>query len=183
MSRILFICTGNQCRSPMAAALLRFRLAQAGVTGVEVESAGFLSEGRPVPAEVIEVLSPLGIDVSSHRSRPIRDHLLDRADLILVMTRQHLVDLVVARPGIWSRTFTLAEILRRGEAVGARHQDEDLASWVFRVNAGRERAGILKLPLSDDVPDPIGGPLKEHQRLRDLLVERIGRLTALVVPA
>jgi protein-tyrosine phosphatase len=125
----------------------------------------------------------MGIDISAHRSRPVRDDLLDRADLIVVMTRQHLVDLVVARPGIWSRTFTLAELLRRAEAVGPRRPDEDLAAWISRINAGRERAGIIKLPLSDDVPDPIGGPLKEHERLRDLLVERVGRLTALMAPA
>jgi protein-tyrosine phosphatase len=183
MSRILFVCTGNQCRSPMAAALLRSRLAQVGATGFEVESAGFVSEGRAVPPEVVEVMSPSGIDLSAHRSRLLRDELLDRADLILVMTRQHLVDLVVSRPEVWSRSFTLAEILHRAEVVGARHRGEDLPSWTARINAGRARAEILSLPLSDDVPDPIGEPLKDHERLRDLLVERVGRLTALLVPA
>jgi protein-tyrosine-phosphatase len=183
MNRILFVCTGNQCRSPMASALLRSRLVRAGATGCTVESAGFVSAGRPVPPEVLEVMSALGLDLSDHRSRPVEEQVVDGADLILVMTRQHLVDLVVFRPEAWSRTFTLAEFLRRAEAVGGRRPGEDLRAWTARVNTGRARAEILNLPPSDDVPDPIGGTLKDHERVRDLLAESISRLTTLMGPA
>jgi protein-tyrosine-phosphatase len=109
--------------------------------------------------------------------------LLDQADLTLAMTRQHLVDLIVARPEAWSRTFTLAEFLRRAGTVGARKPGEDLSSWVDGVGAGRARAEILNLPPGDDVPDPMGGALKDHERVRDLLAESIRRLAALMVPA
>jgi protein-tyrosine phosphatase len=183
MNTILFVCTGNQCRSPMAAALLRSRLAQMGATGFAVESAGFVSAGRPAPTEVVEVMSPLGIDVSGHRSRLLQQELLDGVDLNLVMTRQHLMDLVVFRPEVWPRTFTLAEFVHRAEVVGGRTPGEAVSAWTGRINAGRARAEILNLPAADDVPDPIGGTVKDYERVRDLLVERVRRLAALMGPA
>jgi protein-tyrosine phosphatase len=178
----LFVCTGNLCRSPIAAALLSARLADRD-DGTTVESAGFVAEGVPSPREVIDVMWAVGLDISGHRSRLVTSARLRDAQLIIGMTRQHLVDLTVMAPTQWGRSFTLAELLRRGETVGARGRDEPLADWVRRVHAGRTRLAVLALPVAEDVPDPMGGRLTAYQRARDELSALIDRLAGLLTPA
>ncbi|OGF15319.1 MAG: hypothetical protein A2W00_06975 [Candidatus Eisenbacteria bacterium RBG_16_71_46] len=88
--RVLFVCTGNTCRSPMAAgALLRELGSDAG--RVEVSSAGTAAwEGQPATASTVEVAGREGIDLGLHRSRRVTPALLRDADLVLVMERGHL---------------------------------------------------------------------------------------------
>lgn len=179
--RILLVCTGNQCRSPMAAAILSRLLSERG-SALEVDSAGFVSEGVGCPPEVKEVMAPLGYDLSAHRSKVLTALLLRSADLVLGMTRQHAVDVSLSDTSVSSRTFTISEVVRLGGAVPARHQDEPLTSWVTRLEAGGHGSRILGLPLSEDVRDPIGKPLKAYLRTRDRLLELTSRLGDLVEP-
>jgi protein-tyrosine phosphatase len=178
---ILLVCTGNQCRSPMAAAILSRLLSERG-SEIKVGSAGFVSEGTPSPTEVGDVMKPLGYDLSGHRSRPVSLALLESAHLVLGMTRQHVIDLSLLDPSGWPRTFTLTEVIRLGRTLPARRPDEPLPSWVARIGAGRHRAGILDLPLSEDVPDPVGKPLRAYVRTRDHLSELTTRLADLLQP-
>ncbi len=110
--KILFVCTGNTCRSPMAEALFR-EIAGAGESGFQVISAG-TSAGRGVPAaeEAVQVLKEKGIDLSEHQSRPITEELLKEADLILTMTRSHKESLLQLEPGVGDKVFTLKEYAR-----------------------------------------------------------------------
>jgi protein-tyrosine phosphatase len=78
--RILVVCEANLCRSPYLERRLREMLG-----GVEVISAGFVGSDRPVPALVIEAGGRRGIDLSTHRSRPITQSKIHAADLVLVM--------------------------------------------------------------------------------------------------
>ena len=87
-SRFLFVCTGNTCRSPMAAALLT-RAADARGLAVEVQSAGLFTDGSPAADPAIEVLAEWGIDLSAHRSRTVTPAMCDRADVIAVMSLRH----------------------------------------------------------------------------------------------
>jgi protein-tyrosine-phosphatase len=166
----------------MAAALLRARLDEDDV-GLRVASAGFMSDGAPAPPEVLDVMAAIGIDLSDHRSRLVRPELLAAADLIIGMTRQHVIDVADRMPDVWVRTFTLAEIGRRGENLGPRRQGETLSQWVSRLHGGRTRASILSLPLADDIPDPMGRRLRAYQRTRDVLTNKVEGLAALIVPA
>ena len=89
MKRILIVCTGNVCRSPMAMGLLRQRLAQDGLDSqVSVSSAGVYGlDGSAASRPGVDVLAERGIDISEHRARTIDQKEVAEADLLL-----HIVD-------------------------------------------------------------------------------------------
>lgn len=89
--KILFVCSGNICRSPMAAEFLRSRLGDAGLSHVVVDSAGTLGiEGAPASEPAIRVLAEHGVDLSTHRSRGLRREDFRTADLVVPMAIGHV---------------------------------------------------------------------------------------------
>src|SRR6202044_1349980 len=89
VKNILFVCTGNICRSPMAEGLFRHLVADR--KDVRVASAGVhASPGQPPSTYSVEALAEIGIDISRQRSQSLTDDLVARADLIFAMTRGHL---------------------------------------------------------------------------------------------
>lgn len=88
---ILFVCTGNTCRSPMAAAYLGKLCETAGIDGsVSVASAGTAAApGQPASPHSVTALSNVGIDLNEHRSQALSLDLLERSDLIIAMTESH----------------------------------------------------------------------------------------------
>lgn len=85
--RVVFICYGNICRSPYAAARLRHMLAASGVTGVEVDSAGFIGPDRPADPQAAAIARERGLELGAHRSKLVGAADVRRVDLCLVMTR------------------------------------------------------------------------------------------------
>lgn len=88
---LLFVCTGNTCRSPMAAAIARAELERRGWKHVAVRSAGAATNaGHPASEQTISVLREHGIDLSDHETTPLSAELVQEADLVLVMSPSHL---------------------------------------------------------------------------------------------
>jgi protein-tyrosine-phosphatase len=106
---ILFVCTGNTCRSPMAEELLRRALESRGLTGqVTVTSAGTGAwDGAPASEGAYLVGLEQGVDLSGHRARLLSRELVKSADLVLVMSRHHAVR--VAELGGADRVHLLGE--------------------------------------------------------------------------
>lgn len=87
--KILFVCTGNTCRSAMAAAMLN-DIAVKNDLNVLIDSAGvFAGIGERATDEAVKAMAKRGIDLSGHRTKPLTDELIDMADVILVMTGAH----------------------------------------------------------------------------------------------
>jgi protein-tyrosine-phosphatase len=151
----------------MAAALFG-RLALVGgddaAEDVSVASAGLLEGGYASPPEVVTAMAELGIDVSRHCSTQISPDLVESSDLVLGMGRRHAREVVLLDGSAWGRTFTLKDFVRRGELVGRRGADEELASWLERLHRGRQRTDLVGSSESDDVPDPIGGPMAGYRQ-------------------
>lgn len=107
---VLFVCTGNSCRSVMAEYILKAMTA--GRCDVEVYSAGtgvFLQS--TASAETIMSLKKMGIDATAHQSQPVNNVLLHKSDLILVMTRRHRQQVLERVPEVEKRVYLLKEFV------------------------------------------------------------------------
>jgi protein-tyrosine-phosphatase len=123
IQRILLVCTGNICRSPLAEALLRRTLEQRSVDGVSVTSAGTGAwDGAPASEGAYLVGLERGLDLSGHRARLLTRELVEEADLILTMARHHRAR--VDELGGEGRVFVLGEY-------GGREGDEAEVSDPF----------------------------------------------------
>ena len=129
--RVLFVCTGNVCRSPMAEL---FFLACAAPGSVEVTSAGLAAlVGDPIDTSAAIVLADVGLDPTRHRARQFTPELALAADLVLAAEREHRDDVIAAVPSAHRRVFTMKEFARLLPAAGTGTATEVIA-----------RAGLLR---------------------------------------
>ena len=148
---ILFICTGNSCRSVMAEYLLRSRIQ--GRDDVEVVSAGTGVYLRSMASsETVSVLKEEGIDATGHIAQPMNTVLLKKADLIVVMTRAHRDQVLERVPDVEHRVYLLKEFLNLPG-----NGQEDI-----------------------DIPDPIGQPRSYYKECLRQIKEAIHKLRDLV---
>ena len=163
----------------MAEGLLRDRLARRGVPA-HVHSAGLLDDGRPASAHGVDILRSRGVDLSTHRSTTLTPDLVTSADLLLGMARLHVREAVVLRPEVWPRSFTLKELVRRGEDIGARPPGQSVEEWLQKAHAGRAHTDLLGEADDDDIFDPIGSSRGVYERTADEITDLTDRLVALL---
>lgn len=165
----------------MAEAFLQHRLQCQGVEA-RVHSAGLLRAGIPASDHGIAVLRGLGLDLDAHRSTTMTGQLLQGADLVLGMAREHVRAAVVEEPQVWPRAFTLKELVRRAAEVGPRTAGQPFGEWLDKCHAGRLTSDLLGTSGADDVADPYGQPRAVYERTAAELYDLVDRLVDLAFP-
>jgi protein-tyrosine phosphatase len=149
---ILFVCTGNICRSPVAERLATAYATRVAIPELQASSAGTRAlVGHPVDPDAARALEGLGGDASNHKARQVTAKLLSTADLVLTMSTAHRNAVLELAPRQLNRTFTLHEAARLASDSGAR----ELAD----LPALRSQVSAAELP---DIADPIGRTAAFH---------------------
>lgn len=164
----------------MAEGLLRTYLAEARIPA-SVGSAGLLPGGSPATDDAVAVLCRRGVDIQSHLSRTLDPQIARSTPLVIGMTRQHVREACVTYGAPIERTFTLKELVRRGEQAGPRALGESVSGWLARVGVGRQTSDLLGDDPQDDVADPVGRPREVYERTVAELENLLTRLVALLV--
>jgi len=108
--------------------------------------------------------------------------VIGRSRLLVAMERAHVREIVVCDRTAFPRTFTLREIVRRGEQLGPRRSIESLESWLDAVGAGRVPNDFLGADADDDVADPVGRSQKVHDATAAELASLVDRFAAVAFP-
>lgn len=170
---LLFVCTGNICRSPMAERLVAAALATrlgGEAARVRVHSAGTWGhEGSPMEAFALDTLAALGLDratSAAFRARELTAEMVEQADLVLVASREHRAAVVTLVPRAAGRTFTLREFSRLSAGVDAATLPGDLVErGRALVGAAAGRRGLVPAgPAGDDLADPYGAPARAFEQ-------------------
>jgi protein-tyrosine-phosphatase len=115
MPSILFVCTANRFRSPLAAAIFQRSLEERGLDGAwQVGSAGtWATPGDPPLPAALEAAQRLGLDLSNHRAARLDEHMLQVYDLILVMQASQKEALQSEFPALYEHIYLLSHVLER----------------------------------------------------------------------
>lgn len=120
--RVLFICSGNTCRSPMAAALFRDAVAKDPTcreSGIEARSAGTVArDGEAATELAVTAMRRRGVGLINHRATRFSQEAAEWADVILTMTKAHRQTVVGSAPAAGAKTFTIAEYVGDDAEVG-----------------------------------------------------------------
>ncbi len=157
---VLVVCTGNLCRSPIAAALLERRLDDRGLEAT-VSSAGTAApQGASPDRRMLRAAGEFDVDLSKHRAGPLTNDDTTRSALILCMTGEQVVDVTTFDPSAASKTTTLrAAALRASSRRGDRTR---FVEWAQALAWSPPGSGFDR---SNDIADPVGGPMRSYRAM------------------
>lgn len=169
--KILIVCTGNLCRSPMGEGLLRTALTARGIDGVEVESAGTWGvEGESPTRLARSVMADRGVDISGQIAASLDRRQLQEADLVLVMTSVHRREVRDLAPDLAHKVVLMKELHEM--AAPGETPEERLAALLAGPRPQPRRAL--------DLDDPMGLPIGVYERCANEISAAVDRLLALI---
>ena len=161
---ILFVCTGNTCRSAMAEAFLKDKLMKTS-SEIEVLSAGTnVKSNSSATEEAIKVMENFEIDLSDHVTHLLSKGTIEKAGLIIAMTRPHELSISKIQQKARSRTFLAGEIVRLGSQVSKLGELPSFSSWVEELHSARG-GHMTSGRAGDEVLDPFDKPLEEYEKV------------------
>lgn len=153
--RILTVCTGNVCRSPLAERILQSGLDELAPGQFSVESAGLGAlHGKGVPSEILDIADHFGVQIRSHKARQLEQDVFGNPDLILTMDRDHRSHLLDQFPQMLARTFTLRELARILPLTDPIPGKDSRIRWKTGISDARFSRFPPDNPTDDDVIDP-----------------------------
>ena len=153
---ILFVCSGNSCRSPLAEGLLRAKMPSRLQDDVEIKSAGTLGiDGMPAARYSVEIVQERGGDLAGFRSQGVTAKLVEKTDLILAMAQEHIEYLQESFPQYRENIFLLKRF-------------------------GRDAAEQNALD-DDEVFDPVGSDKETYLECADIIDEELERIMPTLV--
>jgi protein-tyrosine phosphatase len=175
--RVLFVCTANLCRSPIAERLFRQRLSDGSGPAWSVASAGTHGfDGHPMHPSAAQVVRERGGAPEDFRSRPLTAEIVRSADLVLTAGREHRSVVVQLVPAAVRRSFTIRQFARLCAAVPPLPGDDPRGVGPALVaEALLARSEVPPAPPSeDDLADPIGQPVDAFRLCADSLEQALG---------
>ena len=142
MFKIMFICTGNICRSAMADWLMKKKVIENKLRNIEIYSCGIYAAIGDTPTyEARDVMQEYDVDISKHRATNIRYSDIEKMDLILCATKSHKEAVIAMYPDLKEKTFTLKEYVNYNRQY---HDSIDIKDpWGYDIETYRSCAGEI----------------------------------------
>ena len=178
--RILTVCTGNICRSPLAERLLQNELDSAAPGIFAVESAGTAAMvGATMEPRIEGFVHASGASSEGFSARQLTREILDRQDIVLALTREHRSRIVEMRPALLKKTFTLRELARVLPNLDGARGVHPAERWELAIPvAMRARTLHRAAAADDDVVDPYRRGDSVFEEMRQQLVPAVQALVA-----